>query len=222
MDGFDLIAENSREGELRKILTEYEEKIGNRVLGNFEYTQFDWIVQLSVNDYLALKTEDKTFKCKGDFEYTKELHKNSSFSIIPLTLQKYFIENIEPELFINSHNNIFDFCARSNVGSTYYHEGYSDISVIKLPKLIRYFVSLNGIRIKKVVRENCDTGANDVNIQPADMLKKVCNRIENERSYLDEVNRKWYIDKVREIIYKINTGKKPKIQKVSENQMSLF
>jgi hypothetical protein len=238
-DGFDVLFDRNRLKEFFEICTFYENKIGNSELGNIEYTEFEWIAQTSVNDYIAkkkgewekevfkphiCKEKDDDLKQKGDFEYQKELHKNSSFSILPLAYQMYFNEGIDPEQFINSHNNIFDFCARSNSGSTYYHEGYQNNESFKLPKLIRYYISKEGIFIKKIVKEEVDTNANDTNVFPKEELKTVCNRLPESdyELHLSNVKRNWYIDKVKEIIYGIETGKKPKKIKVDKNQLNLF
>lgn len=234
-DGYDVIVKKSDLEQFFKESAEIEKKIGNNVLGQFEYTVFDWIAQTSVNDYIAkkigefvngeLKLSTPSLKTKGDFEYEKELHKNTSFSIIALALQKYFSENINPEDFINNHNDIFDFCARSNSGSTYYHEGYKDNKSFKLSKLIRYYVSKDGIQIKKIVKDDVDTNANDTNIQPAEELKTVCNKLPKEdyELHLKNVNRNWYINKVKETIFAIETGRKPKKQQIfNKNQLQLF
>lgn len=208
-------------------------------MGNIEYTEFDWIVQTSVSDYYAKKKgewvnkeffphkskeEGDEYKSKGDFEYFKELHKNSSFSIIPLTYQEYFSKGINVEDFINNHDDIFDFCARSNSGKTYYHEGYIDNKPIILSKLIRYYVSKQGIHIKKIVKEEIDTNANNTNVQPAEELKTVCNQLPKSdyEKHLKNVNREWYINKVKETIFALESGRKPRKIKEDKNQLSLF
>ena len=79
-DGFDAIVPKNRLEEYFNILEDIEKKIGNEELGQFELTVFDWIVQTSVNDYLAKKTGEyvnrkfipgEGYKSKGDFEYEK-------------------------------------------------------------------------------------------------------------------------------------------------------
>lgn len=244
-DGFDVIIKKDRLDEFFKICSFYERKIGNSKLGNIEYTEFEWIAQTSVNDYIAkkkgewvnkkfrphkTKEKDDDLKQKGDFEYWKELHKNSSYSIIPLSYQKYFNEGIDPELFINSHTDIFDFCARSNSGKTYYHLGYMNdtkegvYETIQLSKLIRYYVSKKGLLIKKMVKEEIDTNANDMNVFPKEELKTVCNRLPKSdyEGHLANLNRQWYIDKVKENIFAIERGRKPKRVKQDKNQLNLF
>ena len=155
-DGWDAIIPINREKEYFEIVKFYESKIGNSEIGNVEFTQFEWMAQTSVNDYIAKKIGDLTYengkihlkesisyKLKGDFEYPKLLHKNTSFSIIPKALYQYFVNDIRPEVFIPENSDIFDFCARSNSGSTYYHKGYNGTSIesFDLPKLIRYYVA---------------------------------------------------------------------------------
>lgn len=54
-----------------------------------------------------------------------------------------------------------------------------------------------------------DTNANDTNVQPAEELKTVCNRLSKEHyeKHLLNINRNWYINKVNETIFAIETGK---------------
>jgi|694.fasta_scaffold00478_40 hypothetical protein len=243
-DGFDAIVKKNRRDEFFKILKDIEKQIDNVELGNFEYTVFAWIAQTSVNDYIAKKIgeyangvfiphkskrKDDDLKVKGDFEYYKELNKNTSFSIVPLCLQKYYNEDVEVDDFINNHKDIFDFCARSNSGSTYTHIGYTykdgKSTESKLPKLIRYYVSKDGVIIKKNVKDKTLTNANDMEVQPAEFKKLVCNKLlpESHEEHLSKVYRQWYIDKVMEIITKIKKQKKSVKQVFKDpNQISLF
>lgn len=237
-DGYDVVIKKSDLNKFFDLCEEIETAIGNIKLGKFEYTVFEWIAQTSVNDYIAKKLgeyADRQFiphisknkyddlKLKGDFEVDKELHKNSSFRILPLAYRAYYYDNIDPETFIKNHKDIFDFCARSNSGSTYYHEGYDKKSSFKLPKLIRYYVSKEGIRVKKIVKENADTNANDTNVQPAEELKTICNRLPKEsyERHLINVKREWYINKTKEVILSIIKNKKVK-QLDNPNQLTLF
>ena len=126
-DGLDVIIEKEKLDLLFDLIEKIEKQIGNFELGNFEYTVFEWIAQTSVNDYIAkkignfvnrqYKESTPEYKLKGDFEIDKELHKNSSFTIFPLAYFNYFANNIPVEEFINNHNDIYDFFARSNSGS---------------------------------------------------------------------------------------------------------
>lgn len=243
-DGWDTLVPKNRLEEYLKLCSFYEEKIGNKELGNIEYTVFKWIAQTSVNDYIAEKVgeylSDGTFKAhislekedrykmKGDMEYWKELHKNSSFSIIPYAYFKYFTENIDIEETINNHTDIFDFCGRSNSGQTYYHLDTTNSTLEKdviLSKLIRYYVAKDGIYIKKMVKPEITTNANNQNVTPAEYKKMVCNELykESHEYHLSNINRQWYIDKCNEVIFGIERGKKlKKTRTIDKNQISLF
>lgn len=188
-----------------------------------EYFEFKKLYFLTVNDYIGQKV-DGEIKAKGDFLTATELHKNKSFRVIPLALKEYFINNIEPETFINNFDNIFHFCGRSTAGNTYYHQAYDKGDSWKLPKIIRYYVAKKGYKIMKMVKEGNDTGANDGNVRPATEKKVVANNLplELHKEHLENVDRRWYINEVREIIYRLETGKKAKGNNNNENQLSLF
>lgn len=188
-----------------------------------EYFEFKSMWFSNVNSYLAIKMDGEV-KAKGEFLIHSELHKNKSFRVIPLALHAYFIEDKSVEEFINNFDNIFHFCARSTGGNTYKHKYFKDNKSYDLPKLIRYYVSKEGVHIMKIVKEGNDTNASDTNVQPAELTKLVCNYLpeESHKDHLAKVNRQWYIDKTNELIYQFETGKKPKRQKIDKNQTSLF
>ena len=235
-DGLDVIIKKSQLDLLFDLVEKIEKRIGNVTLGQFELTVFGWIAQTSVNDYIAQKLgefkgrelkllEKPDYKLKGDFEIYKELHKNTSFSIFPIAYYEYFVNNNPIENTINNYQNIFDFCARSNSGSTYYHEGYFNNTSFKLPKLIRYYVSKDGIHIKKIVKDEVDTNANNTNVQPAEFVKTVCNKLPKSdfTKHLNNINKEWYINKAKEVIFAIENGYKPKKNIIKdENQLTLF
>lgn len=242
-DGWDAIIPKDRLDEYFDIVEYYEEKIGNKEMGNVEYTVFAWMAQTSVNDYVAEKLgvyEGRKFKedtlaqkgsqyphlkLKGDFTIDFLLEKNSSFRVIPLALVEYFDKGVDVTDFINNHTDIFDFCGRSNSGQTYTHQAVQNNKTFTLPKLIRYYVGKEGVHIKKMVKSTVDTGANDQSVKPAEYLKKVCNRLhpQDYDKHLQNLDRRWYIDKALETIQKIERGKKTiKKKKVDQNQLSMF
>ena len=91
-------------------------------------------------------------KCKGAFEFTDlALHKNKSYKIIPETIYNYFIHGIQPETFIKTNKNIFDFCAgKKIIGDWKFYAEYPEHREA-LQKTIRYYVSNIGA---KLVKEN--------------------------------------------------------------------
>lgn len=190
---------------------------------SLEYFEFNKLYFLTVNDYVGVYTDGK-IKMKGDFLTSTELHKNKKFRVIPLALKAYLIDNIKPEKFINEFDNIYHFCGRSTGGNTYYHKAYNKSENWNLPKLIRYYVAKDGYRIIKHVKEGNETGANDTNVTPAEESKVVVNNLPKEvhLKHLNNINRQWYIDEVNKIIYRLETGKKPKTEFNNRNQLNLF
>jgi hypothetical protein len=193
-------------------LTEYQ----------LEYFEFQYIYFLSVNHYIGVKS-DGELKQKGVFATDTLLHKNKSNRIIPLALKEYFINKKDVTEFVNNYNRIYDFCARSSAGNTFYHATFNkDGSEVKLPKLIRYYTAKKGINIMKMVKEDNTTNAKNTNVKPADKLKCILNKVENEEYHLSNIDRQWYIDEINTIIYRLETGRKPKNIFKDPNQLSMF
>jgi len=235
-DGWDCIIPRDRNGEFRKILDGWEKLIGNDVLGNFEYTEFKWIAQTSVNDYLALKA-DGTVKCKGDFEVNKELHKNTSMRIVAIALHEFFVNNILPEesmkpgykyiikeegRITNSEVNIYDFTLRQKASRNFHYEGISSEGTKSIyNKLIRYYVSNKGEKILKIKNPECETNAAPImQIHAGEWLCTVCNKLTPDHP-TDNINYSFYYEKAYKIIDAIRYSGK-KIVKKDLNQLSLF
>lgn len=153
MDGILSYYPVSRQEEFNKICREWEDKVGNNVLGKLECAKFIGIWQESVNSYIAKKT-DGSVKKKGRFVTSYgmpgcEINKNKSKRVIALALEQYFINKKDPIDFITSHKNIMDFCiAKKASGNLHYEELAKDKTVIH-KKLIRYYVSNDGNVFKK-------------------------------------------------------------------------
>lgn len=225
-DGFDVIIKKEREKEFRDILTNYEKIIGNDVLGQFEYTQFDWIVQTSVNHYLARKTEDGKPKMKGDFDTEKEIHKDKSKRIVPLALKEYFYNGTPVEETIKNHTNIYDFCIRQRANKYFHYEGviknYGKESRSVYNKLIRYYVSEKGEKIYKIKNPDCPTNAAEASqVEAGEWLCTVCNYLPKDTNPKEAgIDYAFYIEQANKIINRVQGNKPPK--KVAPGQLTLF
>jgi hypothetical protein len=191
---------------------------------SLEETYFKKIFFQNVNSYIAQTTNGKVKK-KGNFITSTELHKNKSFRVIALALEKYFIYNENVEDFINNHNNIFDFVGRSSGTKTYYHKDITND--IELPKLLRYYPTYHGrgFNIMKMVKEGNETNAKNASIKPADLPKITCNYLPKQdyEKHLENVNRGWFIQQALEIIRPIELKRKIKKKTiVPKEQLSLF
>lgn len=221
-DGFDVIVSRERNEELQSILTEFEKIIGNDTLGNFEYTEFQWIAQTSVNDYIALK-KDGSIKSKGDFEVDKELHKNKSGRIIPIALREWFVNGTPVVQTIRHHDCIYDFCLRQKASRFFHYEGIRDGKVTIYNKLIRYYVSNSGEKIYKIKNPECTTNAPPKSqIEAGDWVCNVVNFLPKGTSVKGmNINYDFYVEKAEAIIAKVDKTYK-KTKKENDQQLSLW
>ncbi len=123
-----------------------------------EFIDYKKMIIGDINNYIA-ESMDGKIKNKGRFEVEKVIggepayHKDNSFKIIPLALEKFFISSIPVEETIRNHKNIFDFCGRQKfkggdigqVNTIKYDtlgNPYNHVEVQQ--KNVRYYISTNG------------------------------------------------------------------------------
>jgi len=194
-------------------LTQYE----------LERTDYSKIIFSTVNDYLAIMTNGE-IKKKGDFLTDFELHKNKSARIVPIALERYFVDGTPVEHTIRSHNDLYDFCLRQKASRSFHYEGTNRATgeTTVYNKLIRYYVSNDGDKIFKIKNAECQTRAAAVSqIEAGEWVCKVCNYLP-KRSKTDNVNYDYYIEKANRIVTKINNeGRRIKTVYIP-NQLNLF
>lgn len=223
-DGFDTLVDRKRLDEYYEICSYYEKVIGNDEIGQLEYTEFDWIVQLSVNDYLAKEPSGK-LKQKGDFCWDIEIHKNKSRRIIPIALREYFVNGVLPEETIKNHDSIFDFCILQKATRNFFYEGVDRKTgdLVTYDKLIRYYISTEGQKLYKVKREDSDSTAPDRSECEADVpYQTVFNTVVKQNMDLYKIDYEYYIDKTYELIGKIQPEVKRKRNNDKNGVMELF
>ena len=194
-------------------LTQYE----------LERTDYSKIIFSTVNDYLAIMTNGE-IKKKGDFLTDFELHKNKSARIVPIALERYFVDGVPVDNTIRNHKNLYDFCLRQKATRSFHYEGTNRSTGQKTvyDKLIRYYVSNTGDKIFKIKNPECNTRAAAVSqIEAGEWVCKVCNFLPKSSS-TNNVNYEYYIEKANRIILKIATeGKRVKTVYIP-NQLNLF
>jgi hypothetical protein len=194
-------------------LTQYE----------LERTDYTKIIFSTVNDYLAVKTDGEVKK-KGDFLTDFELHKNKSGRVISLALENYYVNNIPIEETITKHDNLYDFCIRQKATRDFHYEGVNKITGDKtvFNKLIRYYVSITGLKLLKIKNEICDTNAAKLSqVEAGEWLATVCNYLE-KNTKIENINYSYYIQKANRIVNKIQSGGSKRIIAVDPNQYNLF
>jgi len=136
-DGVLLYIHESEHDSVMLLFKEWE-KITQFTL---EYAYYDLYVRRDVNTYLAKKI-DGTVKIKGDFTpqgaylypYYKydlpkadngyylpinALLKGFDSPIVAIALQRYYLDNIDPEITIYNHRDIYDFCMSQKIGKQF-------------------------------------------------------------------------------------------------------
>ena len=190
-----------------------------------EEVKFKKMVFSSVNDYIAIKENDE-IKAKGDFMKDFELHKNKSARIVPIALERYFINNIPIEQTIKNHKMVYDFAIRQKASRYFHYEGVNLKTGEKnvYDKLIRYFVTKTGEKLYKIKNPDCPTNAVPMaQVEAGEWLCTVRNHIPRSLS-MDgcNINFDYYIERAERIVRKIKThGKKQNIKTIA-NQLTLF
>lgn len=218
-DGIVCLFDRDKEHLYSENCKEWEKIVGNEDLGQLEFQDYTKLIQLSVNDYLAIKP-DGTTKEKGDFMIDFELHKNKSFRVVPLALKEYFLNGIKPEVFLKEHikkqpSHIFDYCGAIRAKGQWYFEerrvrsyqtsmfddspigkiGYEKVGT-KLQKTVRYYMSSEG---SKLVKSHTD--GRKTELQAGNWCMTVFNQYEEKDDYKIDYN--FYSDKVYSTIRKL-------------------
>ena len=220
-DGVTIMIHKSKLKEMEKIndwwckLTGYE----------LERADYSRIIFSTVNDYIAIKT-DGEIKKKGDFLTDFELYKNKSARIVPVALERYFVDGVDVRETIISHSNPYDFCLRQKSTKDFHYEGYrKGREPVVYNKLIRYYVSNEGEKLMKVKNENSDSGAPDIaQVEAGEWLCTVVNYLSADTDVKSmNINYEYYIEKAENMITKIITnGKRKKQIPKIPNQLSIF
>lgn len=226
-DGITVLVHEDYVQKYYEVCKAWEEEVGNDILGNLEYVEYELFVQTSVNDYLAVKKADwmfkdgefkaipinkpleKRVKKKGDFLTSYELHKNKSKCIVPIALEKYFTQGIPVEETVKNHRNIFDFCIAKKASRDYFYRSVDRKTgtVTDLNKLVRYYCSKEiGEKLYKMKSPNSDkTGPEKSNCESDSDLQVLYNKpftVENWEDY--GVDYTYYIRATNKIIDKIS------------------
>jgi hypothetical protein len=216
-DGLEFLVDEQDEKLFYEICKEWEDLTSLQL----ETVEYDKMIIGDVNNYIAVYTDGKT-KCKGRFEYEElALHKNKSHLIIPKALYAYFIKGIDPKVFLEENREIYDYCAGAKLKGDWYFEqrAVKDgvYEVKKLQKLIRYYISNNGVKLIK-----CNPDHREIQLESGKHMQTIFNKFE-EKEWLDyDVNEKYYLDKIYDEIKKVENSSTILPQEKMNQQLSLF
>jgi len=209
-DGINIIYDTKYYNDVLKVKEKWEDVIK----GELEITGYNKVIRLSVNDYIALKTNGKT-KLKGQFEIAKEIHKDASSHIVNIALYEYFINNIPIEKTIKENDNIYNFLNTIRIQNTkqgrweLYHTFIEngEKRKIKMQRINRYYVCKNA---NHTIIKELNDGESFSFIEAGYNVKELNKVIDtNAKNY--DINYNYYLKKARDII-----------QKIEDKQQKLF
>lgn len=219
-DGLEIIIPRDQEQLYNEICKEWEKKT-QLVLEHDEYQK---LFAYDVNNYIGVFKNGKT-KSKGRFEYEVHdkyevvgLHKNKSFLVVAKGIYEYFINGIEPEAYLESNQNIYDYCGYVRAKGKFKLKEYivngNEKREAEVQKTLRYYVAVDGNKIVKwKIGEKKDpkTGKKtnklgETQIEAGEWLLRVFNKYEKKPWADYNINKKYYL---KEIQKEINGLKKP-------------
>lgn len=234
-DGVTVLCENERVEELRETFNQFTLNYKY----TFEETIYKKLVRTSINDYIALKLDNK-LKLKGDYEIDKELHKNCSNRIRAIALALYYIEGISLKETIENPKEeykigadtfkgygIFDYILFVKGKSNQYYnlevpvEGEFLCKTYLLPRNIRYYISNEGGRLTKHYTGGKKEKESIINVGYKATL---ANLIEDNDISKYDLNFNFYLDECLKILNNINDYLlvKSKTKKLSKKEVATY
>jgi len=200
--------------ESEPLVQEVNKRLEELTQIGIEEVSYSQMIIRDVNSYISVNTERKV-KLKGVFEIKKDYYKNSSFTIIPIALEKYFVHGQDFRKTILEHDNIYDFLGVTKKKSNFdlnYFTLTDDNEVIeeKQQRITRYFISTQQGGLVKQFKDKKTKGAVNVesgwNCTTANLITST-----NPKDY--PINYTYYIKEVEKIINSIEGN---------ANQLTLF
>jgi len=148
-DGVIALVDNSRKDEYYAICKEWEQLLGL----DLDYTHYSKYIRRDVNNYLAIKTNGKV-KRKGIFTTSIDMLKGYPTLVINKAINEYFLNNVQPSVFIKGHTDIYDFCMSQKINKDYNMQieyiKDKELVIEPLQRVVRFFASTKGGALFKV------------------------------------------------------------------------
>lgn len=135
-----------------------------------------------VNNYIALKENGEAKKI-GAYKYDLAWNQNHSSLVVQKAVEAHLLNGISIEDFIYNHRNKYDFLlnfkATRNIDLVFEKVYSLQKAYIPLPNTIRYFISKNGLPLKKILPPlNKDAEQRVIGINVGYKVE-LCNKIED-------------------------------------------
>jgi len=185
-----------------KICKDWEE-LTNLVL---EFADYKAMYIWDVNNYISVYTNEAA-KCKGRFEWEDlqnhkytHLHKNKSHLIVAKAIYNYFVKGIDPEEYLKSNKNIFDYCAGVKIKGdwTFMESKVIDTEYVNEPlqKTIRYYISNKGSKIIKTHNKD----GRKIQVEAGQWMQTIFNKYVEKPFEEYDINYKYYLDNIKKEI----------------------
>jgi hypothetical protein len=196
----------------------------NNYIGINNYVQVDitkWREIQQAQPHYLFKVDNDKFsfapvKLKGRFDFHNlQLHKNKSKLVIPKAIYQYFVNDVLPEDYLETNNNILDYCIGSkSKGDWKQVARYIDKGVFAeddLQKINRYFISKKGVKMLKVNK----TDSREIQLEAGKWLQTVFNKMKVQPKWETyNIDKTYYLMAIETEINNILT--------VNSNQLKLF
>lgn len=154
-DGIFLRCPKAKKEEYDRVILEFE-KLSKL---NMETEAFKSMYQLAINDYFAIKSNNKV-KEKGVFITETKLGKGLTPKIIPKAIQAYFLYNTPVEDTLANATDIKDFLMSEKTGKQW-TVLYNNV---KQQQTNRFYASTNGAYLRKEKNTVFDTDPSDLDL----------------------------------------------------------
>lgn len=209
-DGITVKVKRDKLDEFYSICNKFSEYLNIPV----EYAHYKKCIFTSVNDYLIQKV-DGELKKKGDWITKFDWHQNNSYRIIPIALEKFFIEGIPVEDTIKHHDKILDFCAKKKSVGDWWYESRAvvngEVVITKLQKNNRYYISNTGGVLYKMHKDGREQFVEAHPLQGRAWYSTVLNKLDNKPIQDRDIHYEYYIRECQK-----------KIHSLMPNQLKLF
>lgn len=224
-DGLEIKIPRDKEQLYYKICKEWEEITKLEL----EHDNYKKIFAYDCNNYIAIFENGKT-KCKGRFEFevhdkyeVAALHKNKSFLVVAKGIYEYFVNNVDPEQYLEKNQNIYDYCGYVRAKGKFKLKEYvvtgTEKHEAEIQKTLRYYVATNGNKIVKwKISEKKDpkTGKKinklgETQVVAGEWLLRVFNKYEKKPWDDYKINKKYYLKEIQKEIMGLKKPAKKQI-----------
>lgn len=216
-DGIEIMIPREHEELYMQICKEWEQITKLRL----EFDEYKKIFAYDVNNYIAIFKNGKT-KCKGRFEFevhdkyeVASLHKNKSFLVVAKAIYEHFVNGIEPEAYLESNNNIYDYCgyvrAKGKWQLIEFLVNKEGIQERTIQKTLRYYISEGGNKIvKRKMPEKKGEKIRVTQLEAGEWMLSTFNKYEKKPWSDYNINKKFYLKEIKKEILRLH--KAPKLQ----------